>query len=304
MMKRSIIILLAAIIVVAGAALRFFPHEKPRPYLPAIPAYLRQGKIALLKINNISSLRNADTLKAFFDSVEAPIILLNNQRYILVAVDYEKALGTYPLTVIREGQEIIEDSVRIIDGRFPVRRLSFPYEPAVAAKKDRRVAERIRTDRSVMRNALTRKSPNQLWDDLAFGFPLDSIEITSPFGTTRIYTNQKQGRPHTGVDLNTGFTPVKSIGKGRVLWASGRQLYLEGKMVVIDHGQGIISLYMHLSRVKVNDGAEVNYGQIIATSGQTGNARGTHLHLNVRVGEALVDPIQFVKVFRAIAARK
>ena len=91
--------------------------------------------------------------------------------------------------------------------------------------------------------------------------------------------NGKTSSPHLGLDFRvpTG-TPVAAMNDGTVLLA--RPLYFEGNFVVIDHGQGLLTLYLHLSEFKVKEGDQVKRGQVIALSGGTGRATGPHLHVS------------------------
>jgi murein DD-endopeptidase MepM/ murein hydrolase activator NlpD len=94
---------------------------------------------------------------------------------------------------------------------------------------------------------------------------------------------------HLGLDFAVRpGTPVHAINRGTVVLA--RPLYFEGGFVVIDHGQGLMSLYLHLSEFKVKEGDEVSTGQLIALSGGSGRATGPHLHLAVRWQGIYLNP--------------
>jgi murein DD-endopeptidase MepM/ murein hydrolase activator NlpD len=83
-------------------------------------------------------------------------------------------------------------------------------------------------------------------------------------------------------------TPVAAMNDGTVLLA--RPLYFEGNFVVVDHGQGLLTLYLHLSGFKVKEGDQVKRGEIIGLSGGTGRATGPHLHVAVRWQGTYLDP--------------
>jgi murein DD-endopeptidase MepM/ murein hydrolase activator NlpD len=87
---------------------------------------------------------------------------------------------------------------------------------------------------------------------------------------------------------------VAAINSGRVVLA--RPLYYEGGCVIIDHGMGLMSLYMHLSRFEVSVGTRVRRGQIIALSGATGRVTGPHLHLAVRWEGSYLDPAKLLEL--------
>ena len=102
-------------------------------------------------------------------------------------------------------------------------------------------------------------------------------------------------REHQGLDYRvpTG-TPVAAMNDGTILLA--RFLYFEGNCVVIDHGQGLLTLYFHLSEIKVREGDSVKRGQEIGLSGGTGRATGPHLHVAVRWQGTYLDPARLLEL--------
>ncbi|MBM9590508.1 M23 family metallopeptidase [Leptospira sp. 201903075] len=125
-----------------------------------------------------------------------------------------------------------------------------------------------------------------------FKNPLEKIFITSKFYVRRDYNN-KQGRPHGGVDFRgKSGTPVYVIQDGVVVLA--RKTYYEGNFTIVDHGNKIFSFYMHQNEIKVKVGDLVKQGQEIGTVGSTGMSTGPHLHLGAKVNDILVDPLSLI----------
>jgi murein DD-endopeptidase MepM/ murein hydrolase activator NlpD len=94
---------------------------------------------------------------------------------------------------------------------------------------------------------------------------------------------------HQGLDFGVpAGTPVAALNAGTVLLA--QMLFFEGNCVVLDHGQGLLTIYMHLSKIEVKEGEQVKRGQQIALSGGTGRASGPHLHVAVRWQGVYLDP--------------
>ncbi|PRX22387.1 murein DD-endopeptidase MepM/ murein hydrolase activator NlpD [Orenia metallireducens] len=119
------------------------------------------------------------------------------------------------------------------------------------------------------------------------------IRVSSKFGY-REHPIKKKRILHKGVDLAvvTG-TKVKAIYKGTVLYSGWIRGY--GKTVTIDHGNGIVSLYAHNSKLLVSKGEKVKAGEIITLSGNTGRSTGPHLHLGLYINNEAVDPLRYIK---------
>lgn len=113
--------------------------------------------------------------------------------------------------------------------------------------------------------------------------------ISGKFGSQRIL-NGVPKRPHSGMDIaNSVGTPVRAPASGTITLAD-RDMYFEGQLVFINHGQGLESALMHLSRIDVVAGQPVEKGDIIGAIGATGRATGPHLHWSLKWGTTLVDP--------------
>ncbi|MEE9310117.1 MAG: peptidoglycan DD-metalloendopeptidase family protein [Cocleimonas sp.] len=112
------------------------------------------------------------------------------------------------------------------------------------------------------------------------------------FGARRILNKQKRN-PHSGMDIAapTGRS-VKSAEAGRVIFAG--DLFFTGNVVYVDHGNGLLSLYAHLSQINVKKGQQVKRGQIIGKVGKTGRVTGPHLHWSVYLNGNAVDPSLFL----------
>jgi murein DD-endopeptidase MepM/ murein hydrolase activator NlpD len=122
---------------------------------------------------------------------------------------------------------------------------------------------------------------------LAIAWPIEGL-VTGRFGTRGRHSH------HDGIDIDGSKGDlVHAVAAGRVVRAGDEGAY--GKTVIIDHGDGIATLYAHASRIRVDEGDEVDQDQVIAEVGRTGNARGTHLHFEVRRNGRPVDPLPLLK---------
>ena len=139
------------------------------------------------------------------------------------------------------------------------------------------------------------KAYAQFRDQLPSNIRLDRPvqgRLSSPFGLRRFF-NGEERNPHSGLDfaVPTG-TPVKAPADGVVTIVD--DFYFNGKTIFIDHGQGLITMYCHLSAQDVKVGQVVKRGQVIGKVGATGRATGPHLHWNVSLNNQRVDPALFI----------
>jgi len=120
------------------------------------------------------------------------------------------------------------------------------------------------------------------------------LKVTDPYGYNR--DTGEITIPHKGTDFKAAIgTPVYAINDGLVRLTSTFVVY--GNTIIIDHGLGIESLYMHLSRIVATPGEVIKRGQLIGYSGETGYAVGPHLHLSIKIGGVSIDPMKFFALF-------
>jgi murein DD-endopeptidase MepM/ murein hydrolase activator NlpD len=169
---------------------------------------------------------------------------------------------------------------------FQRRRITFDRErqtlltPEIAERERRRVAAALRV-----------LHPEPLWSG-TFGLPLDA-RVSSPYGVLSIYQGVVRGF-HAGVDFAAAEgAPVRAAADGIVRLAE--ELPLSGNAVLVDHGLGIVTSYLHLSTIGVRAGQRVAKGAVVGRVGATGLATGPHLHWGLRVHGVRVDPLQWTK---------
>lgn len=150
--------------------------------------------------------------------------------------------------------------------------------------------KRIRGDLRLSRQAYnTFRMQEQV--PMQFVLPVHGV-LTSPFGLRRFFNGEPRN-PHSGLDLAVpAGTPVHAPAAGRVL-ATG-DLFFNGNSIFIDHGQGLITMYCHLSEIGVKKGDTVVAGEVIGKVGMTGRATGPHLHWSVSLNDSRVNPMLFL----------
>jgi murein DD-endopeptidase MepM/ murein hydrolase activator NlpD len=205
----------------------------------------------------------------------------------LVGVALDTAPGTYTV-VIRattgEGRSDSRELPLIVRAKtYETRRLrvseAFVNPPASEV-------ERILREAAQLEHVMTHSERGRLWRE-SFLLPVPGTP-TSSFGRLTFLNGKRQGR-HLGADFQAASgTPVRAPNAGRVVLAA--PLYFSGTTVVIDHGDGLLSLLAHLSSINVTEGALVQRGEVVGLSGATGRVTGPHLHWAVRLENVSVDP--------------
>jgi murein DD-endopeptidase MepM/ murein hydrolase activator NlpD len=151
-------------------------------------------------------------------------------------------------------------------------------------------AERIAKEREKVAAALAGFSPDAP-ATLRLVQPVPGPRSSS-FGLRRVFNGESR-RPHSGMDIAAPKgTPIKAPLAGRIVDIG--EYYFNGGNVMIDHGQGLVTMYCHLSKVRVELGQEVKLGDVIGDVGATGRVTGPHLHWGVALSGAMVDPALFL----------
>jgi murein DD-endopeptidase MepM/ murein hydrolase activator NlpD len=180
--------------------------------------------------------------------------------------------------------------------KIAVTKASYPSIAVKVSKKftepDPEQIKQINQDKAIKEDTFKHFDPERIWTG-DFHSPV-SAPISDVFGTGRTFNGKVQSR-HQGLDFAVSSgTPVAAVNRGTVLLA--RSLYFEGNCVVLDHGQGLLTLYMHLSEMKVKEGEQVSRGQVLGLSGGTGRATGPHLHIAVRWQGIYLNPATLLKL--------
>lgn len=212
-----------------------------------------------------------------------------NTWFALAGISIETAPGKYTLELSGEpaGAAPVMFTHSFLIGRavYPKIRVELAVEKKFTEPSPEQL-QQIDEAKKIKDDYLNRVTPDREWDG-KFAAPAEAT-ISDVFGSQRIFNGVAQ-RPHLGLDFRvpTG-TPVRAMNDGTVLLA--RPLYYEGNFIVIDHGQGLLTLYLHLSEFKAKEGDTVKRGQVIGLSGGTGRATGPHLHVAVRWQGTYLDP--------------
>ncbi len=244
------------------------------------------GGIAVLALGNA-----ATPPSAFY--LEKPVMVVREEGRDWIAIvgiplaaqgaqqiEVRDADGARQLTFALGTKRYAEQHIQLKDKRM----VTPPPEEAV--RIEREMAEQARAYRSFSPN-----TPSNLKLDKPVAGPLSSA-----FGLRRFFNGEARN-PHSGLDFAVpAGTPIKAPAAGKVILAD--KLYFNGNAVFIDHGQGLISMICHMSRIDVKVGDEVPRGGIIGAVGATGRATGPHMHWNVSLNDVRVDPAIFIGAFK------
>ena len=212
-----------------------------------------------------------------------PVRVSARGEYLLAAA--RDATGHIQVTMIDAAGARREHRVPIQPRKFRVERVD--GVPPSTVDPPPAIAARIAREQAAVAAVRTRDEDRQDWRD-GFDLPVKA-RVSGVFGSQRIY-NGKPGAPHSGFDLAApAGTPVRAPAPGVVTFAAS-DLYLTGGTLVLDHGHGLSSTFLHLSRLDASVGARVEHGEIVGAVGATGRATGPHLHWGMNLFETRVDP--------------
>jgi murein DD-endopeptidase MepM/ murein hydrolase activator NlpD len=213
---------------------------------------------------------------------------------VLIGVDLEQPPG--PLDIVLEGathagrQARARAALVVLDAAYPVQRLSVPRS---FTELDAPTLERIAREKAVLDRLWEAATPTRFWRH-PFRAPLAEQARGTGFGLKRIINGDPRA-PHTGVDFAApAGTPVLASNAGVV--ALAEEHFFGGRSLVLDHGEGLYTMYFHLQESLVQPGQQVAQGEPIGRVGSTGRATGPHLHWGVRLYGARINPDDLLRI--------
>lgn len=237
------------------------------------------GGIALLGLPNYQK----ETVVRF-DGKRVAVFPYKDKWYAMAGISLNAKPGEHKFSIEHHTGITLSTRIQVKDKKYAVQHLTIKDKRKVEPSESdliRIAGERKRKQKA--KNLRTETIPN-----VDFIWPVTG-EISSIFGLRR-YFNEQVRNPHNGLDIAAAEgTPIKATASGTVIDAG--DFFFSGNMIYLDHGQGIISLYAHLSRIDVKPGDVLQKGDIIGAVGQTGRVTGPHLHFAVFANRTLVDPV-------------
>jgi murein DD-endopeptidase MepM/ murein hydrolase activator NlpD len=229
-----------------------------------------------------------------WQSQEIQMAPTNTGWFALLGVDLDVAPGSYEVDAVfryaganqgRQGnKERRTLALTVTPKEYPTTRLTVEpkYVELSPANQERAAQEKTRINAAY---ATTAAEP--YWTD-DFIVPIPGVTGGRNFGHRRVFNDQPRA-PHSGADLTAAEgTEIFATNRGRVVLTG--DFFFNGKAVFVDHGMGVLSMYLHLSEILVAEGQLLERGELLGLAGATGRVTGPHLHWGIKVTGARVDP--------------
>lgn len=225
--------------------------------------------------------------KVYFQNNRVLVIPRQGQWQALVGIPLSATPGMHEIQIDHKGKQEAY-SFMVIEKHYPEQHLQIENKRLVDEMTPDDI-KRIEAEKQLM------ESIKSIWSeglvDTQFKAPVDG-RLSSLFGLKRFF-NEVPRNPHNGLDIAASVgTPILAPASGTIIGTG--HFFFNGNTVFIDHGQGLLSAYLHMTEIKVQKGQRVEQGQFLGTVGNTGRVTGPHLHWIVYLNKETVDPALFI----------
>jgi murein DD-endopeptidase MepM/ murein hydrolase activator NlpD len=271
---RQFLLALPLVVLVAGHVAR---ADAPLPQASAVP-----GGVVLLKIQS-----GGDTAPKVRYEGNPVMVLRQPAGWVAVlGIGLDTSVGEHAAQLLLP-TGVAEKPFKVGAKQYNEQRLTVAPGQVDLSAED---LARFEREKVRLHTALATFS-DQAPDSLQLAAPIDGARSSS-FGSRRFFNNEGRA-PHSGMDIAAPLgLPVHAAAAGHVIDTGN--YFFNGNTVLIDHGQGLITMYCHLSSIDVAVGSDVARGQAIGKVGATGRVTGPHLHFGVALNRAFVDPALFL----------
>lgn len=227
--------------------------------------------------------------EVFFDGHRVPVLPGPSGWVALIGIPLATPPGPQSGKFVPGGDQESRPLDFTVKGKqYAEQRLQVKNKRHVNPEKDD--LERIDRERKRIDAALGTFTAGRM-PELAMRPPVAG-ERSSSFGLRRFFNGEARN-PHSGMDIAAAAgTPILAPSPGRVLDAG--DFFFNGNTVFLDHGEGVVTMYCHLSRIDVKPGQDIAAGEVLGKVGATGRVTGPHLHWGIAVNRAMVDPALFL----------
>ncbi len=259
------------------------------------PPQVLQGNCLTLKLKTTLPFSSSNI---YFDNHFYNLYKISSGNYkIILGTTYESAPGSRNVYVhLYQNKKIVFNQRYIVKIQKSKFRLTNIMVAPAEEKKGATNWVTLAKENNILGKAFKRQTQQCYFQD-SFSLPCTYNVISSEYGVQRKYFLNKKiisEWAHRGIDfVNEIGTPVRAINNGIVVVA--QPMTVHGNTIVIDHGQGILSIYNHMSKLYVKPGELIKKKQLIGRVGVTGLVTGAHLHLGISVNNVRVNPLEWFK---------
>ena len=238
----------------------------------------RAGGIAVIPLN-------ANTTQVFYEQKPVLITQEGTQRYAVFGIPLSAPLGSLSLST-----NTTPIQIEVTPYRYAEQRLNVKNQDYVNPNQDQ--LDRYAREAKEQNDIYNSFTPNSWHSFPAFIRPTAG-KFSNSFGRKRFFNGEERA-PHSGLDIPA---PVgqKVVAPAEGVVVGTGNYFFNGNTVLIDHGQGLISMFCHLSKINVEKGQRIQQGEILGLVGKTGRVTGPHLHWGMSLNNARVDPQLFLK---------
>ena len=240
---------------------------------------LRPGGLAMIEVGDVGSTRPQVQMNG------KPVLVMerNGKWLAAVGIPLDAEPGTLSITVGSDERHFSVNEHAYREQRITVENKSY-------VEQSQEQLDRIWSERKIIDAVLTSFTDKAV-DGLSLAPPVPGTQSSS-FGYRRFFNEQPRS-PHKGMDISAGSgEPIIAPRAGEI--AATGNYFFNGNTVLIDHGQGFVTMYCHLSEISVAEGTSVEVGDVIGAVGATGRVTGPHLHFGTYLNGTAVDPAIFL----------
>ncbi|WP_336936137.1 peptidoglycan DD-metalloendopeptidase family protein [Acinetobacter beijerinckii] len=238
----------------------------------------RAGGIAVIPLS-------ADTTQVFYERNPVLITQQNEQHYAVLGIPLSTPTGNLTLTTNTKPIEI-----EIISYPYAEQRLTVANQDYVNPNQDQ--LDRYAREAKEQNDVYSSFSNNN-WTHFPNFIRPTAGKFSNSFGRKRFFNGEERA-PHSGLDIPAPIGQ-KVIAPADGIVVQTGNYFFNGNTVLIDHGQGLISMFCHLSKINVEKGQPIRQGELLGLVGKTGRVTGPHLHWGMSLNNARVDPTLFLK---------
>ena len=288
------------------------PNVQVKPNVPVTlsvsPSRIIEGDPVMIVINGTSSI---DAVKSATLTASGPNITDGNATVSLHFFDYQnkptvfygtginQKTGAATVTVVMKDGTKLSADFTIGKRISPTESLPVPEQlGGNSTSSQQQLVTNLSAENAIIANVYS--NPTMSFWIAPFSWPIHTADVSGGIIITDTFGYNRDSGAETIVHKGADFkappgTPVYTVNAGYVRVT--RLFTIYGNTVIVDHGMGIQSFYMHLSKISVKPGDPVKKGQLVGYSGETGYSEGPHLHLTIRIGGVSIDPMAFYSFF-------